>query len=89
MYEDAYRVPFLLDRRPPIYALVNTSDQRVTGVTVTIHGAGVLAANSPATLLPGERLEVTVAGDHLEHDTILVVRWFRLDGIEYLWRCNA
>ncbi|MBX3098288.1 MAG: hypothetical protein KF761_01800 [Salinibacterium sp.] len=89
MYEDAYRVPFRLDRRPPVYGLLNTSDERVTGVAITIHGAGVLAANNPATLLPGERLDVTVAGAHLERGTILVVRWRRLDGVEYLWRVNA
>jgi hypothetical protein len=48
MYEDAYRVPFQLERTPPTYRLLNVSDEPVHGVAVTIHGAGTLAANSPA-----------------------------------------
>ena len=88
MYEDAYRVPFRLDRQPPSYRFLNESDEPVHGVAVTIHGAGTLAANAPAKLQPGEALEVTIDGDRLERGTILVVRWFRPNGIEYLWRAS-
>jgi hypothetical protein len=88
MYEDAYPVPFVLERTPPVYRLLNTSREAVHGVAVTIHGARVLAANAPATLQPDEALEVTIAGDRLERGTILVVRWFRVDGVEYLWRAS-
>ncbi|MBN9238388.1 MAG: hypothetical protein BGO97_01790 [Micrococcales bacterium 70-64] len=88
MYEDAYRVPFRLERRPPEYRLVNEGDEPVHGVAVTVHGAGMLAANSPAKLQPGEALEVTISGERLERASILVVRWFRPDGVEYLWRAS-
>jgi hypothetical protein len=88
MYEDAYRVPFQLDRTPPTYTLLNVSAEPVHGVAVTLHGAGTLAANSPAKLQPGEALEVTIAGDKLERSSILVVRWFRPSGVEYLWRAS-
>ena len=88
MYEDAYRVPFRLERTPPQYRLLNTSDEPVHGVAVTIHGPGQLASNAPAKLQPGEALEVTVDGARLERGTIAVVRWFRPNGVEYLWRVS-
>ena len=88
MYEDAYPVPFTLKRRPPVYSLLNTSSEAVHGVAVIVHGAGALAANSPAKLQPGEELEVTIEERHLESGSLLVVRWFRPDGVEYLWRAK-
>jgi hypothetical protein len=47
-----------------------------------------MAANAPRTLAPGETLEVEIAGRHLARDAILVLRWFRPDGVEYLWRVS-
>jgi hypothetical protein len=88
MYEDAYPVPFRLERRPPAYIFVNESDEPVHGVAVILHGPGRIAANAPAKLQPGEGLEVTVDGSRLEGGTILVVRWFRPDRTEYLWRVS-
>jgi hypothetical protein len=88
MYEDAYRVPFTLERTPPAYRFVNSSEEAVHGVAVTIHGPGRLASNAPAKLQPGEALEVTIEGDKLERGTIAVVRWFRPNQIEYLWRVS-
>lgn len=88
MYEDAYPVPFQLERTPPNYRLTNLGDEPVHGVAVTIHGAGTLAANSPAKLQPGEALEVTITGEQLARSSILVVRWFRPNGTEYLWRAS-
>lgn len=88
MYEDAYPVPFRLERRPPVYRFVNDSAEAVHGVAVIIHGAGTLAANSPAKLQPGEELEVTIDDRYRQPDSLLVVRWFRPDGVEYLWRAK-
>jgi len=88
MYEDAYRVPFELERVPPLYRLLNISEEVVHGVALTLHRPGRLAANAPKKLLPGEALEVTIDGDDLERDAILVVRWFRASGVEYLWRAS-
>lgn len=86
MYEDAYRVPFRLVRTPPQYRFENTSGEVVHGVAVTLHGPGRLATNAPAKLQPGEILEVTIEGDGLEKGTIGVVRWYRSDRTEYVWR---
>lgn len=89
MYEDAYRVPFRLERTPPNFRFHNEGDEPVHGVAVTIHGPGRLASNAPAKLQPGEALEVRIEGDELDAGTIAVVRWFRPDRTEYLWRVNV
>lgn len=57
-------------------------------MTVHLHGSGVIAANIPRRLRSGDVLEVRIAGYDLARDTILVVRWFRPDGVEYLWRVS-
>lgn len=88
MYEDAYRVPFRVDRTPPRYRLHNIGDEPVHGVSVTVHGPGRFASNAPAKLQPGEALEVTIDGPAPERGTIAVVRWFRPDRTEYLWRLS-
>lgn len=85
----AYAVPFSLKRGPGnLYRLHNVSAEALRGVTLTLHGAGMMSSNVPATLQPGEALEVTVAGRDLARSTILVVRWFRPDDVEYLWRIS-
>ena len=57
-------------------------------MAVIVHGVSALAANSPAKLQPGEQLEVTIEDRHLATGSLLVVRWFRSDGVEYLWRAK-
>lgn len=86
----AYRVPFELhrDSAARLYRLVNVSTETVDGVSLTLHGSGLLAASAPATLRPADELEVSLAGRNLARDSILVVRWFRADGVEYLWRAS-
>ena len=80
----AYRVPFMLerDRARHTYLLTNTSPETVHGVTFTMHGSGVMAISPPRTLRPEHGIEVTIA----TREAILVVRWFRPNGTEYLWR---
>jgi hypothetical protein len=84
----AYRVPFVLEREPEqhAYRLTNTSGETVHGVTFTLHGAGIMAISPPRVLAPGHGIEVTIALRTLAANTILVIRWFRPDGVEYLWR---
>ncbi|MHB1235344.1 MAG: hypothetical protein ACYCZK_06705 [Microbacteriaceae bacterium] len=86
----AYPVPFRMERDLPShrYRLVNLSEERLSGVSLTLLGAGVMPASSPSTLLPGDILEVTIAGRNLALNTVLIVRWFRPNGIEYLWRVS-
>ncbi len=82
----AYPVPFVLEREPArhAYLLTNVSLETVHGVTFTLHGAGVMAVSPPRTLRPEHGIEVTIATGR--RDAILVVRWFRPNGTEYLWR---
>ena len=82
----AYRVPFLLEREPArhLYRLTNTSAEIVHGVTFTLHGASVMAISPPKVMRPDHGIEVTVAAR--PSSAILVVRWFRPSGVEYLWR---
>ena len=85
----AYPVPFELERgRGNLCRIHNRGAEILRGVTLTLHGAGMMSTSVPATLAPGEVLEVTVAGRDLARSTILVVRWFRPDDIEYLWRIS-
>lgn len=86
----AYRVPFEVRRDPATdtYTIVNVGGEPVRGVTLTLHGPGVMRANHPALLDKGDALQVVVRGDDLAASTILVVRWFRPSGIEYLWRIS-
>ncbi|TAL40926.1 MAG: hypothetical protein EPN91_11950 [Salinibacterium sp.] len=86
----AYEVPFRLDRNGAIrrYHLTNISNEPLEGISLTLHGAGVMSASNPARLFPGESLEVAVVGRDLARNTILVVRWFRPNGTEYLWRIS-
>lgn len=88
--ERAYAVPFVLRREPASnqYVLTNLGTERVDGVAFTLHGAGVMSASAPAQLHPGDSVAVTIVGRDLARNTILVVRWFRPEGIEYLWRVS-
>ena len=83
----AYRVPFVLEREQNAYRLTNTSTETVHGVTFTLHGAGVMAISPPRVMRPGHGIEVTIAARAA--GAILVIRWFRPSGIEYLWRVDS
>jgi hypothetical protein len=89
-FDLAYPVPFRIERDagPRRYLLTNRGQEPVEGVTLTLLGAGVMPASTPSTLQPGESLEVLISGRDLARSTILVVRWFRSTGEEYLWRVS-
>ena len=59
------------------------------GVSVVLHGPGLLRVSEPTTLEPGQRIEVRFALRDLSRSTIIVVRWFRHDGLEYVWLVSA
>jgi hypothetical protein len=82
--ELAYRVPFELERNGEFYRLVNVSAEVVHGVSFTLHGAGVMAISPARVVRPAHGIEVTIAAR--SSAAILVVRWFRPNDIEYLWR---
>ncbi|MFF1573772.1 hypothetical protein ACFVWR_13570 [Leifsonia sp. NPDC058292] len=85
----AHRVPWRVDRSaPPVYRLVNESDDVLRGVTVSVSGRARLSVSAPAAIEPGDAVAATVTGTELERDTVLVVRWFLPDGDEYLWHVS-
>jgi hypothetical protein len=86
--EIAYRVPWVFDRADGHYSLRNLGREPLTGVTLSLYGSGMMPATAPSTLLPGDCLEVMISGADLARDTIGVVRWFRPNGQEYLWRVS-
>ncbi|MCU1507744.1 MAG: hypothetical protein JWR53_368 [Glaciihabitans sp.] len=88
--EEAYRVPWAFDREPEAgrYALRNLGQEVLGGVTLALFGAGVMPVSAPATLAPGDVLELSISGHDLARDTVGVVRWFRPSGQEYLWRVS-
>lgn len=84
----AYTVPFTLDRSraPRVYRLRNESTETVTGVRVTLVGTGLLVPVATTRLEPGGSVDLCVLGVELARSAVAVVRWFRPDGDEYLWR---
>lgn len=83
----AYPVPFRFDRsQAPRYGLTNASLERLSGVTFALLGAGTMPLQVPLTLPAGETAVIPIHGDDLARSTILIVRWHRENGDEYLWR---
>jgi hypothetical protein len=88
--DPAYPVPFVVERDsgPRRYVITNTGRERLEGITMSLVGAGVMPASAPAALDPGESLEVLISARDLARSTVLIVRWFRPSGEEYLWRVS-
>lgn len=85
----AYPVPFTFDRsHPPRFALKNVSLETLTGVRFSLLGGGSMPVQAPVTLGPGETATIPIFGDDLARTTILIVRWSRANGDEYLWRAS-
>jgi hypothetical protein len=47
-----------------------------------------MRATAPRRLKPGECLAVTIRGQDIARDAVLIERWFRPSGEEYLWRVS-
>ena len=86
----AYAVPLQLDRRdaPHSYRLTNISRETLRGLAFTLHGAGLMRATPPLLLHPGQQVRLRIHGSTLEVSAILIIRWFRPNGDEYLWRVS-
>lgn len=86
----AYRVPFAVDRsRAPVrYYLVNRSAEVLESVRLSMLGSGFLVPISSSRMLPGGVLGFTVRGRELARNSVVIVRWFRPNGDEYLWRIS-
>jgi hypothetical protein len=90
LYETAYRVPLRLDRRgaPRCYRLTNVGDEPLRGLSFSLLGGGLMRASPPLLLSPGQQVQLGIRGDSLPLTAVLVVRWFRPNGDEYLWRVS-
>jgi hypothetical protein len=88
--DPAYPVPFVVERDagPRRYLITNASRERLDGITINLLGAGVMPASAPRALEPGESLEVLISVRDLARSTVLIVRWFRPSGEEFLWRVS-
>jgi hypothetical protein len=92
--ENAYRVPWKFERGDGrttarnCFILRNLGLERLTRVTFNLYGSGIMPTSAPSTLDSGDSLEIVISGTNLERDTIGLVRWFRPDGREYLWRVS-
>jgi hypothetical protein len=88
MIDVAYPVPFAIERRtaPHTLVLTNRSPERLTALSFTLLGAGSVRTTAPLLLDPGRQVRLVVAAPELPRRGIVVVRWFRPDGSEYLWR---
>jgi len=51
-------------------------------------GSGRMPAQAPITLKPAATTLLTIVGDDLASNTILIVRWRRENDDEYLWRVS-
>jgi len=86
----AYRVPFVVDRsRAPLrYYLVNRSAETLDSVRLSVLGSGLLLPVSQSRVLPGGLLGFAVRGPNIARESVVIVRWFRPNGDEYLWRVS-
>lgn len=85
----AYPVPFTFDRtHAPRFGLTNHSLETLTGVRFSLLGAGSMPVQAPVSLPPGQTAWIPIFGDDLARTTILIVRWSRANGDEYLWRAS-
>jgi hypothetical protein len=83
----AYPVPWLFIREhAPVYGLRNASLETLRHVGFALLGPGSLPAHIPVSVAPGGTAWVPVFGRDLAKATVLVVRWRRENGDEYLWR---
>lgn len=86
----AYRVPFAVDRsRAPFrYYLVNVGPETLASVRLSLLGSGLMIPISASRVLPGGILAFSARGHELSRNSVVIVRWFRPSGEEYLWRVS-
>jgi len=83
----AYPVPWLFIREhAPTYGVKNGSLETLRHVSFSLIGPGAVPAHAPVSVEPGGIAWVPISGSELARATLLVVRWRRENGDEYLWR---
>ncbi|MEB4614631.1 hypothetical protein [Leucobacter sp. M11] len=83
----AYRVPWAVLQRDPdgTVEVLNIGTERLRFVRFAVIGAGLLGMSLPGPVDVNERLSVRVRGLAAEPASLLLLRWFRPHGGEYLW----
>jgi len=87
----AYAVPWDFDRSqgPPLFTLTNAGSEVLHAISLHLLGSGRMLCRAPITMRPGDSMRIVLRHDEdLALDTVIVVRWFRPDGGEYLWRVS-
>lgn len=85
----AYAVPFRIDRSgAPRYELANVGSEPLRAITLTLLGSGLMLPAAPRGLLPGQSLGFTLRAEDPARNTVVVVRWSRPTGEQYLWRVS-
>ncbi|WP_108250636.1 hypothetical protein [Planctomonas deserti] len=87
----AYAVPWEFDRSlgPPLFTLTNVGSEVLHAISLHLLGSGAMLCRAPITMRPGDSARIILRHeDDLALNTVLVVRWFRPDGGEYLWRVS-
>ncbi|WP_157887541.1 hypothetical protein [Frondihabitans sp. PAMC 28766] len=86
----AYPVPLWIDRddAPHLYRVCNVGDETLRGLRATLVGDGHLEPMHIPLLGAGESVTLTLVGPDLERESVVVLRWFRPDGDEFLWRVS-
>ncbi len=81
-------MPWAFDRSlgPPRFALDNVGPEVLHAISLHLLGSGTMLSRAPLVMRPGDRLVITIRDEDLARNTILLVRWFRPNGEEYLWR---
>ena len=84
----AYAVPLWVDRAsaPRLYRVANLGDETIRGLRADLLGPGHVEPVLVPLLFPGDSVVLTMVGPDLERSSVMVLRWFRPDGDEYLWR---
>jgi hypothetical protein len=88
MSQIAYRVPFVVDRSraPYRYRILNRSTEMLDAMHIMVLRSGATLPMSTRRLPPGTALTFAPAADRVGRSDVVVVRWFRPNGDEYLWR---
>ena len=55
---------------------------------LSVLGSGLLLPVSQSRVMPGGLLGFAVRGPNIARNTVVIVRWFRPNGDEYLWRVS-
>lgn len=84
----AYPVPLWIDREgaPRTYRVHNIGDEPLRGLRASLLGPGHLEPVHVPVLAEGAGVTLTLLGPELEKGSVVVLRWFRPSGEEYLWR---